>query len=258
MQKTVVTFLLDRTGSMQDCKEATIEAFNAYLKTLQEGDKSEVELIEFTFLQFDSSQGIYKVCVAEQVDRVALLTNRTYECLASTPLVDSAYKTIKAVEKALKKRSDNPKVVICIQTDGFENASTEYTMAQLNQLIKEKVALGWQFNFMGASIDAYAQSTQMGIPAAATMGYNKSSTRNTRAAFASAARNTKSYVSGQSLNTNYCMGDRGEAGDAYASVYFNEDGTEKQQPTQPATPAQSTTVSSPKPTTEPIVDDITL
>lgn len=256
MQKTVVTFLLDRTGSMQDCKEATIEAFNAYLKTLQEGDRTEVELIEFTFLQFDSSQGIYKVCVAEQVDKVALLTNKTYECLASTPLVDSAYKTIKAVEEALQKRTDNPKVVICIQTDGFENASTQYTMAQLNQLIKEKVALGWQFNFMGASIDAYAQSTAMGISASATLGYNKSNKRNTSTAFGAAARATKSYVSGQSLDTNYTMAERLESGDAHCMDYLNPDGTAKQTPTQPVQQsATTTTLRSPKPS---IVDDITL
>ncbi len=55
-------------------------------------------------------------------------------------------------------------MVICIQTDGLENASTEHTWAELNLLIKEKAKLGWQFNFMGAGIDAYEQGRQMGIP----------------------------------------------------------------------------------------------
>src|SRR5262247_4061670 len=120
-ERTVVTFLLDRTGSMQSCKEATIEAFNAYLAALRTGD--EPAAIEFTFLQFDSVS-LDKICVAEDIHGVKPLTARTYEPRAATPLVDAAFKTIKAVEYALTKRSDKPKIVICIQTDGFENAST--------------------------------------------------------------------------------------------------------------------------------------
>jgi hypothetical protein len=33
-------------------------------------------------------------------------------------------------------------VVICIQTDGQENSSTEHSWNELNALVKEKAALG--------------------------------------------------------------------------------------------------------------------
>jgi hypothetical protein len=76
--------------------------------------------------------------------------------------IDAAYKTIKAVEKSLN--GSNPKVVVCIQTDGHENASTEHTWDELNALIKEKSAAGWQFNFLGTGIDAYDTGAHMGSP----------------------------------------------------------------------------------------------
>ena len=62
----LVTFLLDRTGSMASCKDATIEAFNAYLGTLKADPKG----VFFTFLQFDSVS-LDKIHVADPVKDVA-------------------------------------------------------------------------------------------------------------------------------------------------------------------------------------------
>ena len=243
-QRTLVTFLLDRTGSMSSCKDATIEAFNGYL----DGLKEDGDALDFTFLQFDSVS-LDKICVAENVSKVALLTSQTYQPRASTPLVDCAYKTIKAVEESLTKRDDKPKVVICIQTDGQENASIEHSMAELNALIKEKSALGWQFNFMGAGIDAYQQGSLMGISAQATMAYDQHSKTATRAAFTASASNTRMFARGESANTSYSMGQRAASGDAFAHRVFG--------PNAPATGPQPSqkpaAVKKPK-----IVDDFAL
>src|SRR6516164_7611268 len=116
-QRTLVTFLLDETGSMESIKDDTIGGFNSYLASL----KAESTPIDFTLIKFDSRR-IEKVCVAAPVSQVKGLDASSYQPGASTPLIDAAYKTIKAVEKSLN--GGNPKVVICIQTDGHENAST--------------------------------------------------------------------------------------------------------------------------------------
>ena len=205
---TVVTFLLDRTGSMSNCKDATIEAFNAYLRTLKKGEAG----IEFTFLQFDS-MSLDKICVAAAPKDVPELTHESYQPRASTPLVDAAYKTIMAIDTALKARSDRPKVLVCIQTDGYENASVEHTMDELNALIKEKSAQGWLFNFMGASIDAYGQGAKMGITARSTVSYDKTSPHRTRFAFAAMADNTVSYSTGRRANTDFSVAQKMASGD---------------------------------------------
>jgi hypothetical protein len=126
-RKTLITFLLDRTGSMGQIKDATIKAFNGYLDGLRgEFEGTTDELIEFTFLQFDSV-ALETVCIAEPVGKVAYLTHASYQPRAYTPLMDACVKTIRAVAKSLEDRHDDPKIVICFQTDGEENSSTEHT-----------------------------------------------------------------------------------------------------------------------------------
>lgn len=211
--RTLVTFLLDRTGSMEAIRDDTIGGFNTYLDTLK-GDGS--ANIEFTLVQFDS-MSIDKVCVAAPVAQVEKLTRETYQPRASTPLIDAAYKTIEAVEVSLQTQPAE-RVVICIQTDGHENASTEHSWNELNALVKEKAAKGWQFNFMGVGIDAYDQGARMGIPAAATVAYNHQSPEATRAVFAASAANARDYALGARPNSAYCPAQKAEAGDRFAST----------------------------------------
>jgi hypothetical protein len=208
MSKTLVTFLLDRTGSMEAIRDDTIGAFNTYLDTL----KQDGENLYFTLIQFDS-MGVDKPYVNEPVKNVPQLTRETFVPRASTPLIDAAYKTIKAVEKAVSVNPSN-KVVICIQTDGQENASTEYSWDALNALIKEKFEAGWQFNFMGAGIDAYQQASRMGISADQTVAYSKD-TAATRMAFRASAENTALYASGAAKSTAYSKKQKRDAGDKY-------------------------------------------
>jgi hypothetical protein len=209
MPKTLVTFLLDRTGSMEPIRDDTIGAFNAYLDVLKGGDE-----IYFTLIQFDS-MGVEKLHVDEPVNSVPRLTRESFVPRAATPLIDAAYKTIKAVEKSV---AGNPatKVVICIQTDGQENASTEHGWAELNALIKEKSEAGWQFNFMGASIDAYQQAAQMGISADQTLSYDSRDRAAASAAFSATAENTLAYALSSSPSTGYSRGQKRAAKDQYS------------------------------------------
>jgi hypothetical protein len=91
------------TMHVESIKDDTIGGFNSYLGSL----KAEAAAIDFTLIKFDSRR-IEKVCVAVPVSQVAELTMESYQPGASTPLIDAAYKTIKAVEKSLN--GSNPKV----------------------------------------------------------------------------------------------------------------------------------------------------
>jgi hypothetical protein len=96
--RTLVTFLLDRTGSMEPIRDDTIGAFNAYLDGLKGDDDGTP--FDFTLVQFDS-MSIDKIHVQVPVAKVPRLTRETYQPRASTPLIDAAYKTIVAVEESL-------------------------------------------------------------------------------------------------------------------------------------------------------------
>jgi hypothetical protein len=215
--RTLVTFLLDETGSMASIKDDTIGGFNSYLDTL----KASRTPIDFTLIKFDSNR-LEKVCVATPVKEVAGLTPQTYRPGASTPLIDAAYKTIKAVEKSLNGAT--PKVVVCIQTDGHENASTEHTWDELNALIKEKTGQGWQFNFLGTGIDAYDTGRRMGVAAEGTIASALDS-RSVRASYAAVADSAMAFASGRAPNAGISMAARAASGDAYYRDVFRADGS---------------------------------
>jgi hypothetical protein len=196
---------------MEAIRDDTIGSFNAYLDGLKAGDSAE---ILFNLVQFDS-QGLDKVCVRRPIAEVQRLDRNSYVPRDYTPLIDAAYTTIKAVEDSLSGDAET-KVVICVQTDGQENASQEHTWNDLSALVKEKTALGWQFNFMGAGIDAYDQGGRMGIAADQILSYDPLDQAAHKAAFMAAAENTRLYSRGAVENTSYSDEQKRAAGDKYA------------------------------------------
>ena len=213
-ETTLVTFLLDRSSSMGSCLDSTIEAFNGYVEEL----KRAATPILFTFLQFDANAGceINKVHFEKPIKDVSDIDRSSYQPRGSTPLIEAATKTLHALDAALKTKADKPKVVVCIQTDGEENCSGhEYTWAALKALIEARTKDGWQFNFMGASIDAYDQGQKMGIAVASSVSYDHTDKRATRAAFAASASNTASFAAGMSANTSYSAAQKRASGDKW-------------------------------------------
>lgn len=205
---TIVTFLLDRSGSMGSILHPTIEAFNAYTSSLSAADD-----LTFSLVQFDS-QSIDTVFKNAAACAIPKLTTGNFQPRGGTPLIDACVKTIRAVERKVTEAPD-AKVVICFQTDGLENASREHSWGELLDLIKEKTALGWQFNFMGAGIDAYQQASRMGLGRDQTMSYDAASEERTSAAFAASGMNTVAYAAGLRGSTQYSATQKRAAGDRY-------------------------------------------
>jgi hypothetical protein len=166
--RTIVSFLLDRTGSMDAIKAETIGGFNAYLDALERDAGDD---IEFTLLQFDSVS-IDTLYRGVRLCDVPRLTTDTYQPRAYTPLIDACVKTVKATEEAIAQHRDKARVIVVFQTDGEENASREHSLAELRDLIERRKAEGWQFVFLGADIDAYSAARNLGILEEATLAYS--------------------------------------------------------------------------------------
>lgn len=145
----LVAFLLDRTGSMSDCKAETISGFNAYINELMKNyDPND----RFTLTQFDT-QGIDIVHDAVPLKKVDELTDETYQPRASTPLYDAIGKTVRATEA---KAGDKYKVLFVTLTDGEENSSHEWNLDSIQKLIKEKENKAhWTFAHIGVGINGW-------------------------------------------------------------------------------------------------------
>ncbi len=165
---TYVTLILDETGSMEGIRDDTIGGYNAYIDGLKEQAKNGMDF-SFSLVKFDS-QAINKVHVGWPIGEVPKLTRDTYVPRAGTPLVDACVKGILATAEVAKRGCP---VVFVIQTDGYENASTEYTFKELAKLIKEKDKAGWHFIYLGAGIDAYETAAVMGIGRGSTSSYGR-------------------------------------------------------------------------------------
>ena len=166
---TDITIILDRSGSMQGIKEATITAFNTFLKE-QKKDGLPTNL---SFIQFDDQYE--KNYTEKDIHLAKELNAQTFEPRGLTALLDAIGRTVKNTKKRIrnKDKSERPdKVIIAIITDGFENASREYTREKIFKMIrKHEEKDNWKFVFLAANQDAIAEGARFGIHQDRAMTY---------------------------------------------------------------------------------------
>lgn len=169
-QLTEIAFVLDRSGSMEPLVAETIAGFNQFLRDQQ----AMPGITRFTLVLFDNiiETPIDAVPVAE----VVALNESTYTTRGCTALLDAIGSTIDSVGTRLAStpEADRPgKVIIAILTDGEENASRRFTIADINQRIThQREAYQWEFLFLGANQDAIATASRMGIAAINTATFD--------------------------------------------------------------------------------------
>ena len=149
-KKLDVVFVLDKSGSMSGSEDNTIQSFNDYLKKEK---KNQYKTSITTILFSDHYTYLHK---GEDVFNVEELTERDYRVGGCTALYDSLGEVIHYMEK---KNNDN--VLFIIITDGEENASKEYSKDKIKKLIKKHSS--WEFIYIGADIDSYANGCEIGI-----------------------------------------------------------------------------------------------
>lgn len=183
-----INFVLDETGSMEVCRDATISGFNEYIDSLKKDKK-----LRFTLTKFDSNK-IDVVYNRVLLDKVEHLSRDTYIPGAMTPLYDAIAHTITSIESKVKG-----KPVLCvIMTDGEENASHEYNRTKLFKLIKDKEKEGWTFVYLGANQDAWAIGQAIGLHRGNVVNYN---TAKTGKAFRTLSHNTQCYAASAGAQT---------------------------------------------------------
>lgn len=158
-QNCELIFILDRSGSMGGLEEETIKGYNSVVKTQSSlgGD------LKVTTILFDNQvEKIYDGVDANN----ATLDDKQYFVRGTTAMLDAIGSTIKEVETRHKhmQESDKPqKVIVAITTDGYENASKEYTYPLVKSLIENKQKQGWEFMFLAANIDEKLVGANLGI-----------------------------------------------------------------------------------------------
>lgn len=140
--------LLDRTGSMDSLWDEAIGAVNTYIEKLEDDVKVYLACFDsdsFDVLREDKKQKVKKLTKDEVLPR------------SMTPLYDSA---AKVMNKMLADKPD--RAVFVVMTDGYENASHEYTLDNVRSLMSKLEKKDWPIVFLGANFkeaNAYAVGT---------------------------------------------------------------------------------------------------
>jgi len=163
---TDVTLIVDRSGSMSTCRDEAQNGINQFIEDQKEQDGECV----FSLVQFDTEYDfVHKGVPIGDVGKFELIPR------GMTALLDAVGRSINETKEridSLAKKKQPALVVFVIVTDGHENSSHEFNKSQIKDLIQQQQDKHkWQFTFLGANQDAFAEGAAMGISGDAVANY---------------------------------------------------------------------------------------
>lgn len=172
--KTHITIVLDRSGSMDTIKTQTIKGFNKFVQQqrAQPGDAT------LTLLQFNTELSL--TTRNQPINQVSDLNTHTFFPNGGTALLDAIGVAITELGQELHKLPEEArpgKVVMVIITDGEENASRIYkdNYEAVRKMVEHQSSVyNWQFVFLAANQSAEVVAKRLGITVSATFAGEKS------------------------------------------------------------------------------------
>lgn len=189
---TEIVVILDRSGSMQAIRSDMEGGFN---KFIEEQRKLPGECA-VTLAQFDTEHDIvYSAKPLADVPPLSLIPR------GFTALYDAVGRTVSTVGERLSKMADADRperVIVVIITDGQENASKEFTQAQVFDMVKhQREKYSWEFVYIGANQDAFAVGQSVGANITSNYAANAAGTAGM---FAGVSKGISSYRGGGGYN----------------------------------------------------------
>jgi Mg-chelatase subunit ChlD len=187
IKATHVALLLDRSGSMAPLVSDVIGGVNQFL-TEQRAQGNDVRV---SIVQFDSNDPQEVKVWGAPISEVGALTTADFQPRGGTPLLDATGLLIGRVKVDAQARVAaglaEEDVVFVTVTDGEENQSREFTLAQVKALVETQTASGWTFVFLSAGLNAYGDAAAMGFDASNSQAWDRRGD-NTRMAFDSVSK----------------------------------------------------------------------
>ena len=147
---TEIICIVDMSGSMGMIENDAIGGFNAFINAQKElGGECKVSITMFDTVCELPIQG-------EDINNIKSLRDYGYRPRGMTALNDAIGKTINEVGIRLHNTPEEEKpskVIVVIQTDGEENASTEFTVEQIKEMTQhQEWVYSWEFIYLGAGL----------------------------------------------------------------------------------------------------------
>ena len=146
--------ILDKSGSMSSIRQAAFTGCNEVLNGIKAASEKHADTQEhFASLMLFDTESMPYILDMVPAAQIQLMREDQFVPCACTPLLDAIGMALIRLEAEVKKH-ERALASVTIITDGYENASTEYNVQQIHQLIgRLKEQEGWNFAFMGANQD---------------------------------------------------------------------------------------------------------
>jgi hypothetical protein len=172
-RKTIYHLIVDKSGSMLDCVDNTINGFNEQVNRIK--DKA----LEFT--EEDITMGlttfndnVKHVYFQQNPNKMVLLNYENYRPSGGTALLDAVGESITEIERQIAASLIPTTAIIVILTDGYENASKKYNLVNIRNMISKLEETGkWTFSFIGATLDAVDVAASMSIKSQNSFAFEK-------------------------------------------------------------------------------------
>lgn len=189
---THLAMVVDRSGSMQGMAAEANAAIRELLKAQAE-EPGEI-LVDITTFDGDIE---YPYVGVDPLD----VEGDVIEPRGTTALLDALGRTINLLGSRLAKLEEDERpahVIFVVVTDGHENASQEYSRAQIKAMITEQTdKWGWTFMYLAANVDAFATGGDMGFAKGSTISYAGTGL-GTQSVYGAASRSVSNIRAGQS------------------------------------------------------------
>lgn len=197
---TELVMIIDRSGSMSGLIDDAIGGYNSFIEKQKEED-GEVVL---TTILFDDKYEILHDRV--NLENIQPLTRKEYFARGMTALLDAIGKTINNIGENLNNTPEEErpsKIIFVITTDGFENASREFSYSKIKEMIEhQQEKYNWQFLFLGANIDAIGTANSLGISSKYASNYTASKA-GTDSLYTSLCRTVSNYRDKGTIEDNW-------------------------------------------------------
>ena len=155
--------ILDKSGSMASIRKQAIDGYNETLGTIRAAQLKHIDTQEhFVSLAAFCGCGVDMIYDRTPINEAEQLKPEQYNPCCRTPLYDAIGSTIQKLKNAIKDVKDAA-VLVTIITDGYENASVEWTGAAIKKLVDECKEDGWMFAFIGAGEDIIKVASTISI-----------------------------------------------------------------------------------------------
>ena len=160
IQRVFNLIILDESGSMSSIEKQAVSGLNETFQTIRNAQKEHKEQQHFiSFVTFNSAK-IKTVMNRQAVSSDKKLKWTDYNPDDCTPLFDAMGRSLNELKGHV---GEEDVVLVTIITDGYENASREYSGRDIKNLVAQLKEKGWVFAYIGTNQDVDAVADDMGI-----------------------------------------------------------------------------------------------